>query len=233
MNTKRLLISFALSLDLLLALGLVLTLARAPAPALAQSPDSTPASVSGHMPGADFKPVSPVNPAAPQAAVTRVTDMRVIDYRPVMTVAYHITDTLAGSLPNPFNWYLDNFDPNRLSNLAFTWAGDGSCSKQSNNDINCTGTITRFEAAYSFYYTPTLYGANLYLGWSGANDFATDYTITVAYPDPLVYVSSPVSPPVQSGNQLIWHQANTQELEGYGFFHDPRLQVVLLPVVTK
>jgi hypothetical protein len=159
--------------------------------------------------------------------------MRVIDYRPVMAVAYHITDTLVGSLPNPFNWNLHNFDPNRLSNLTFTWSGGGSCSKQSNNDIHCTGIITRFEAAYSFYYTPTLYGANLFLGWSGATSFATDYTITVSYPEPLVYVSSPVTPPTHVGNQLTWYQANTQELEGYGFFHDPRLQVVHLPVVIK
>jgi hypothetical protein len=224
---KRILVPVTLSLGLLSALGFVLTFTRAPTPALAQSPDNTPVGVGNYTPLADLKP------AAPQAAVTRLTDMRVMDYRPVMTVAYHITDTLVGSLPNPLNWYLDNFDPNRLSHLTCTWAGGGSCSIQSNNDIKCTGTLTRFEAAYSFYYTPTLYGANLYLGWSGATSFATDYTITVSYPDPLVYVSSPVSPPVQSGHRLIWHQANTQELDGYGFFHDPRVQVIDLPVILK
>lgn len=213
MNTQRMLVSVALSLGLLLALGLVSTFAGAPAPALAQSPAGAA--------------------AAPQAAVARVTDMRVLDYRPVMTVAYHITDTLVGSLPNPLNWNLHNFDPNRLSNLTYTWAGGGSCSKDSNNDIHCTGTLTRFEVAYSFYYTPTLYGANLYLGWSGGTSFTTDYTITVSYPDPLIYVSSPVSTPVQSDHQLTWYQANTQELEGYGFFHDPRIQVVQIPLVIK
>ena len=217
MNTKCLLVSLVLSLGLLVALGLTLTIAHAPASALAQSPNA----------------VTPGNPASPQAAVTRVTDMLVIDYRPVMTMAYHITDTLVGSLPNPLNWYLNNFDPKRLSNLTFTWSGGGSCSKQPNNDIKCMGIITRFEAAYSFYYTPTLYGANLYLGWSGSTDFATNYTITVSYPDPLVYVSSLVTPPTHIGNQLTWYQANTQELEEYGFFHDPRIQVVQLPVVIK
>src|SRR5512141_1708634 len=175
MSTKCLFISSALSLSLLLAWVPMLT------------GTSQAASI------------------APQATVTRVTGMRVSDYRPVLTVAYHITDTLAGSLPNPFNWYLENFDPNRLSNLTVGWAGGGNCVTHSNHNNNCTRTNTHVEPAYSFNYTPTLYGANLHLGWSGATSFATDYTITVSYPDPLVYVSSPVSPPIPNGHQLTWH----------------------------
>jgi hypothetical protein len=118
MTTNRLFAFISICFGLLMIVGLMLTVTSVPASALAQTSHN-------------LIPIS-----TPQAPVTRVTDMRVIDYRPVMTVAK-------------------------------------------------------------------------------------------------VYLSSPVSPPSQSDHRLTWYQSNTLSLDGYGFFHDPRVQVVDLPFTLK
>lgn len=159
--------------------------------------------------------------------------MQVTDYPPVGTLSFDLTDSLAGSLPDPLNWYLHNFDPDHLSNLNVTWSGGGSCTIQPNNDIYCTGTLTQFTASYSYDYTPFVYGGYIPLGWSGSTSFYTDYTITVTYLDPLVYIRSLGPPPVQEGNPLIWYQSNTLQLDGIGLFYDPRVKVAYLPSIMK
>jgi len=172
-------------------------------------------------------------PDAQQASVARITTMEVTEYQPLGTATYHLTDSLTGDLPDPLTWYLNNFDPDYLTNLHVTWTGSGSCLIQPNNDIACSGELSQFQATYNYSYTPNVYGAYLYLGWTGNTTFDTDYTISLIYPDPLVYISSPVSPPIQAGNQLTWYQADTQQLDGYGLFYDPRIQVVYLPLTRK
>jgi hypothetical protein len=137
------------------------------------------------------------------------------------------------ALPGTARVNLHNFDPDHLNNLHVAWTGNGSCLIQPNNDITCSGELTQFQATYTYSYTPNVYGAYLYLGWTGNSTFATDYTITLKYPDPLVYISSPVSPPIKAGNQLTWYQADTQQLDGYGLFYDPRIQTVFLPLTRK
>jgi hypothetical protein len=234
MSVKRIPVTVVLSPALFLTLCLMLALPGAPALALAQSPDGPPPGGGGGVTAAGPQTVSPANTAAPQATVTRVSDIQVIDYQPVGAATYHVKESLTGSLPTPHTWYLNNFDPNHLTNLTFTWAGGGSCTKQPDNDIYCTGTLTQFEVTYDYYSTPPVYGARVKLGWWGySTNFSMDYTIKVSYPDPLVFIESLDSPPVHIGNQLTWYQANTYRMDAFSLFYDPRIHVVGLPVILK
>jgi hypothetical protein len=200
--------------------------------------------VSAHLPGQQATGSLPNSGALPksgtlpnssaiQAAVSHTTTMLVTDYQPMMAASYIISDSLSGSIPTPLTWYLDNFDPNHLSNLAVNWAGGGSCTTQPNNDIYCTGTLTQFSVSFNYYDTPWVYEGYIYLGWWGTSTFTEDYTITVTFPDPLVYVGAYSAIPTRVGNRLTWYQADTTELIAFGFFHDPRIKIECLTLIRK
>lgn len=187
--------------------------------------------------GPSVRPISPPGGDHPfigiAATVDRNTTAVFESYQPLLTVTLVATDTWTGPIPTPFTYGLSGLAPDQLQGLTFSSGGGGSCSQQVNNDIVCTGTINNLQISFRTYYTPSVFGNTVVLGWGGNSTFDVDHTIDHFYPAPLEYLGSSVTPILHTGNQIRWQQADSQSFFPLAYFRDSRIKVVYLPLVLK
>lgn len=170
--------------------------------------------------------------AAPSASAQRTTIIVVDPYLPFQTSVTHIQDTWSGTLPNPMTYTMSNME--YVSNVIYTPTGGATC-QLAENVITCTGVLTKLVISFDFTYIATDYeGTCIWFGFNGTTTFATDYTIQMTYPAPIIYISSgSVAPTSHIGNTITWYQANSYQLPGMAKFSDPRVKVLNLPLVMR
>lgn len=174
------------------------------------------------------------NNASSQASVSRTNTHRIENYDVfgIMTKSY--TTTWTGNIPTPHLHVLNNWDKDRISDISFDFAGGGTCKKQSDNDIYCTGNITNLEISWRYYFTPTVESTYLQQTSSVWSTYDFDYTFDFYYPSSLVYIGSTVTPNAGSGqNHLRWTRSDIQNFQTQITFQDSRIKTVFLPFIVK
>lgn len=121
-----------------------------------------------------------------------------------------------------------------VENIVVTWEGSGACVREPDNDIICTGSITRLSISYDYSYVPRFIPPNFSSLVGLSEDFVVDYTAILVYPGNVTFDFATVPPDNHDlpNRTLTWFRPNTTGWSSRAWFISQELEGLWLPMVV-
>jgi hypothetical protein len=179
----------------------------------------------------------PARAASPAALTWEQT--RTIRQYPLACLMYvHYNHHLYGAVSTAgqgYTFFLNQYDDYFLDGLTVNWIGSGSCVRQQNNDIVCTGDVTDLEISYFYSFIPTTRGKYVIYEPGGFHETPVLFRLIVDYSQvDLEFYSASQPLHGDTKGKLEWTVPDmTGNFVPRVTFIDPRAMNFFIPLISE